>query len=80
MSLIIEQEEGFKEEYGMQKIYSKTFNDYVGIGGLIRNKDNVVEVGALLKSAEGKQERAPRPRSKNGAAPKAKPRGPRSGV
>ena len=39
-----------------------------------------VEVGALLKSAEGKQQRAPRPRSKGGQSVKAKPKGRRSGV
>jgi RimJ/RimL family protein N-acetyltransferase len=50
MSLIIEQEESFKQNYGMQKVYSKTLNDYVGIGGLIRNENNIVEGGVLLKS------------------------------
>jgi len=49
MNLIIEQEEEFKKDYGIQKIYSNTLNDYVGVGGLIRNKDNVVEIGVLLK-------------------------------
>ena len=39
-----------------------------------------VEVGALLKSADGKQQRAPRPRSKGGQTVKAKPKGRRSGV
>jgi RimJ/RimL family protein N-acetyltransferase len=50
MSLIIEQEEEFASQYGMQKIYSKTLNDYVGIGGLIRNENNILEGGVLLKS------------------------------
>ncbi len=50
MSLIIEQEEEFAKDYGMQKIYSKTLNDYVGIGGLIRNENNILEVGTLLKA------------------------------
>jgi pseudouridine synthase len=39
-----------------------------------------VEVGALLKSSEGKQVRAPRPKSKGGQSTKAKPRGRTSGV
>ncbi len=50
MSLIIEQEEEFRRDYGIQKIFSNALNDYVGLGGLIRNKDNVVEVGTLLKA------------------------------
>jgi hypothetical protein len=39
-----------------------------------------VEVGALLKSAEGKQQRTPRPKSKGGPTIKAKPKGRKSGV
>lgn len=50
MSLIIEQEDEFRQNYGMQKIYSKTLNDYVGIGGLIRNENNILEGGVLLKA------------------------------
>jgi 16S rRNA U516 pseudouridylate synthase RsuA-like enzyme len=39
-----------------------------------------VEVGALLKSAQGTTTRAPRPKSKGGPTTKAKPKGRRSGV
>lgn len=39
-----------------------------------------VEVGALLKSSEGKQVRAPRPKSKGGQVSKPKPKERRSGV
>jgi pseudouridine synthase len=39
-----------------------------------------VEVGALLKSSEGKQARAPRPKSKGGQVTRPKPKEKRSGV
>ena len=50
MNALLEKDENFKKDYGLQKIWHKTLNEYVGVMGLIRNATNIVEGGIFLKS------------------------------
>jgi predicted PhzF superfamily epimerase YddE/YHI9/RimJ/RimL family protein N-acetyltransferase len=58
MNSLIEKEEQFKKDYGLQKVYNTELNEYIGVTGLIRCEkkfsnysNNIVEVGTLLTSS-----------------------------
>ena len=49
MNLLLEKEDEFKRDYGLQKVFNTDLNAYIGVAGLIRFQNNVSEYAIFLK-------------------------------
>lgn len=50
MNIVLEKDKRFSKDYGLQKIWHRGLNEYVGVMGLMRIDANLTEAGVLLKS------------------------------
>lgn len=50
MNYVIEKDERFKKDYGLQKIWHIGFKEYIGVMGLVRTERNLLDGGILLRS------------------------------